>query len=88
MEQLVAQCNDAPNYPQNFAGQNALEYRLASYFEQLNQHQTRLFSKDDVALNFRDLDSDARGALLLGRLAAVHAQRNDNKRFQLSGVCR
>ena len=79
MEQVVAQCNDALNYPQNFAGQRALEYQLTSYFEQLNDHQARLFSKDDVALSFRDLDSNARGALLFGRLAAIHAQCNDNE---------
>ena len=81
MEQVVAQCNDALNYPQNFAGQSALEYQLTSYFEQLNEHQARLFSKDHVALTFRDLDSDARGALLFGRLTAIHAQCNDNGRY-------
>ena len=80
MEQVVAQCNDALNYPQNFAGQSALEYQLTSYFDQLNEHQARLFSKDDVALSFRDLDSNARGALPFGRLAAIHAQCNDNER--------
>ena len=75
MEHVVAQCNDALRYPQNFAGHNALEYQLASYFEQLNEHQARLFSKEDnAALSFRDLDNDAKGALTLQRSAAVHAQ--------------
>ena len=81
MEQVVAQCNDALNYPQNFAGQSALEYQLTSYFEQLNEHQARLFSKDDVALTFRDLDSDARGVSLFGRLTSIHAQCYDNERY-------
>ena len=87
MEQVVAQCNDALNYPQNFAGQRALEYQLTSYFEQLNEHQTRLFSKDDVALTFRDLDSDARGELVFGRLAAIHAH-DDNETYSfLESAC-
>ena len=81
MEQVIAQCNDALNYPHNFAGQNTLEYRLTSYFEQLNEHQARLFSKDDVALGFRDLDSNAKGALLLGRLAAIPAPCNDTEKY-------
>ena len=88
MEQLVAQCNDALNYPQNFAGQSALEYQLISYFEQLNEHQARLFSKDHVALGFRDLDSDARGALFIRRLAPIHTQCNDNERYSfLESTC-
>ena len=88
MEQVVAQCNDALNYPQNFAGQSALEYRLISYFEQLNEHQARLFSNIDVDLGFRDFDSGARGALPFARLPAVHAQCNDNERYSfLESAC-
>lgn len=73
MEQVVAVCNDALRYPQNFVDQNALEYKLASYSERLNEHQRRLFStENEAALGFRDLESDGRGALSLAKACHYH----------------
>ncbi len=84
MEHVVAQCNDPLRYPQNFADHNVLEYRLASYFEQLNEHEARLFSnEDDVTLGFRDLESDAKGALTLSKSAAIHANNEDTAFWSL-----
>jgi hypothetical protein len=55
-------CNDASRYPLNFAGGNTPEYVLQSYRNQLQEHQSRLFSNDaGTALNFWEFANQGNG---------------------------
>ncbi|KAL8693617.1 MAG: hypothetical protein Q9218_001575 [Villophora microphyllina] len=62
MEQLRTAWADGVNFPLNLPNKNHLDYVMQSYFEQLEQHQHRLFSQEqDSALTFRELDSNGKG---------------------------
>ena len=70
MEQIAALCNDAYIYPRNLVHCEALEYKLTSYFNLLDQHERRLFSTEaNAALDFLEFGNGGTGR-------PVHVQTN------------
>ena len=59
MDQLIAACNQALQYPQNLPTEDYLDYLLESYFHKLNDNEPRLFSSEsDSELTLLDFDHD------------------------------
>lgn len=61
MQEVIALCNNAKTFPQNFDHQNSFSNNVSLY-EQLNIHAARLFSgEDESALDFLELSSRGKG---------------------------
>lgn len=62
MDELRTMYAEGLNFPMNMSQTNHLDYVLSYYFDQLDQHQERLFSPEqDADLSFREPDSSGKG---------------------------
>ena len=62
-QEVIALCNHAKTFPQNFNGQNSSSSSNSSLYDQLNIHAERLFSdEDESTLDFLELRSRRKGA--------------------------
>ena len=63
MDQITEMCSDEIEWPLSLPEQEYLDFILASYSQELDQHQQRLFSSEQASeLIFRDLVSDAKSS--------------------------
>jgi hypothetical protein len=60
MEQLLASCDQAANFPRNLIHHDTYEHNLRAYVERLNKWQLDLFHEDeDAKLDLVDFDAQA-----------------------------
>ena len=81
MQEVLALCKNAKNFPRNFEQQNSSSYNLSLY-EQLNTHAARLFSgEDESVLDFLELSSREKGTGPPCTPAVWHENSNSPFRF-------
>lgn len=62
MEQVIAMCTDGMQYPLNLPPRKFLSHVLSSYWQQLDEHQDRLFSLEQYSeVVIRDFDDGGDG---------------------------
>ena len=60
--QLLVSCKEALLFPRNLVCHNDYEHTLNSYYNRLNEFQTKLFQDESKsALDFSELDYDSNG---------------------------
>lgn len=66
MDQFIASCNAAPDYPRNIINHNTYEYILRAYTERLNEQERRIFSDETkAAQEFWEFDDSDPGELTI-----------------------
>ena len=65
MDQILASCNSAADYPKNLIGSNTYAFVAHSYFDKLNERQRELFhNPEKAALDFWEFGDSASGMLM------------------------
>ena len=65
MDQVLASCQRAVDYPQNLIRSNTYAFVAQSYFDKLTERQGELFhNPEKAALDFWECDDTASGMLL------------------------
>lgn len=65
MDQFLASCNAAAEYPKNLIRSNTYAFVAQSYFDKLNELQSELFnSPEKAALDFWEFGDSASGMFM------------------------
>ncbi len=60
--QLDTSCEEALDFPKNLIRHNTYEHSIDSYYERLNEHESRLFHNEAQAtVDFSEFDAQGKG---------------------------